>query len=71
LAGLIAALLAVKVFLNSAVGLIGKLVPVLWVDSAVWQKWSFFSIHLAISADPAAENALPGTTRPSSMRAAM
>jgi len=31
LAAFIAANLAVKVFLNSAVGIIGKLVPVLWV----------------------------------------
>jgi hypothetical protein len=30
LASLIAALIAVKVFLNDAVGIIGKLAPVLW-----------------------------------------
>jgi hypothetical protein len=44
LAGLFAAMLAVKVFLNSAVGIIGKLALVLWVDSTVWPRKPFFSI---------------------------
>ena len=39
------ALLAVKVFLDDAVGIIGKLAAVLWTLSAVWQKKPIFRVR--------------------------
>jgi hypothetical protein len=41
LESLLAALIAVKVFLNGAVGLIGKLDAVLWIVSSVCQESRF------------------------------
>jgi hypothetical protein len=67
LGSLLAQFLAVKVFLNDAVGLIGKPTPVLWTVSGVLAKKTAFSIQRAISADPAAKNALVGKHRAASV----